>query len=86
MNNRRIVVDVERGRTAKGWRPMRLGGGLGGRKAKKSKKEIEAELEAKKLEDARTFAEAATTGVSAPPDARGALRPPQTGQRASGVA
>ena len=38
INNRRIVVDVERGRTAKGWRPMRLGGGLGGRKAKKSKR------------------------------------------------
>ncbi|ORZ11786.1 U1 small nuclear ribonucleo protein of 70kDa MW N terminal-domain-containing protein, partial [Lobosporangium transversale] len=27
---RRIVVDVERGRTVKGWRPKRLGGGLGG--------------------------------------------------------
>ncbi|RUS15267.1 hypothetical protein BC937DRAFT_92677 [Endogone sp. FLAS-F59071] len=27
---RRIVVDVERGRTVKGWRPRRLGGGLGG--------------------------------------------------------
>ena len=26
------------------------------------------------------------TGVLAPPDARGALRPPQTGERASGVA
>lgn len=27
---RRIIVDVERGRTVKGWRPRRLGGGLGG--------------------------------------------------------
>lgn len=27
---RRIVVDVERGRTVKNWRPRRLGGGLGG--------------------------------------------------------
>jgi U1 small nuclear ribonucleoprotein len=26
---RRVVVDVERGRTEKGWRPRRLGGGLG---------------------------------------------------------
>ncbi len=26
----RIVVDVERGRTVSGWRPRRLGGGLGG--------------------------------------------------------
>ncbi|KAK9898218.1 RNA-binding domain-containing protein [Cystobasidium minutum MCA 4210] len=28
---RRILVDVERGRTVKGWKPRRLGGGLGGR-------------------------------------------------------
>ncbi|KAK3822383.1 MAG: hypothetical protein J3R72DRAFT_426837 [Linnemannia gamsii] len=28
--SRRIVVDVERGRTVKGWKPKRLGGGLGG--------------------------------------------------------
>ncbi|KAF7721738.1 hypothetical protein EC973_004176 [Apophysomyces ossiformis] len=27
---RRIIVDVERGRTVKGWRPRRLAGGLGG--------------------------------------------------------
>ncbi|KAG0222942.1 U1 small nuclear ribonucleoprotein 70 kDa [Mortierella sp. GBA43] len=30
VQGRRIVVDVERGRTVKGWRPKRLGGGLGG--------------------------------------------------------
>lgn len=29
LEGRRIVVDVERGRTVKGWRPRRLGGGLG---------------------------------------------------------
>lgn len=29
INGRRIVVDVERGRTVEGWRPRRLGGGLG---------------------------------------------------------
>ncbi|KAJ8072604.1 hypothetical protein PM082_016163 [Marasmius tenuissimus] len=28
---RRILVDVERGRTVRGWKPRRLGGGLGGR-------------------------------------------------------
>lgn len=28
---RRILVDVERARTVKGWKPRRLGGGLGGR-------------------------------------------------------
>ncbi|CCG81040.2 U1 small nuclear ribonucleoprotein 70 kDa [Taphrina deformans PYCC 5710] len=32
IKDRRILVDVERGRTVKGWKPMRLGGGLGGRK------------------------------------------------------
>lgn len=29
INGRRIVVDVERGRTVKSWKPKRLGGGLG---------------------------------------------------------
>ncbi|XP_046863065.1 U1 small nuclear ribonucleoprotein 70 kDa-like isoform X1 [Xenia sp. Carnegie-2017] len=30
IDGRRIVVDVERGRTVKNWKPRRLGGGLGG--------------------------------------------------------
>ncbi|KAJ3209286.1 hypothetical protein HK099_008530 [Clydaea vesicula] len=30
IDGRRILVDCERGRTVKGWRPRRLGGGLGG--------------------------------------------------------
>jgi len=30
INGRRILVDVERGRTVKNWQPRRLGGGLGG--------------------------------------------------------
>ncbi|KAJ3092314.1 U1 small nuclear ribonucleoprotein 70 kDa [Quaeritorhiza haematococci] len=30
IDGRRILVDVERGRTVKGWKPRRLGGGLGG--------------------------------------------------------
>lgn len=29
VDGRRILVDVERGRTVKGWLPRRLGGGLG---------------------------------------------------------
>lgn len=32
INGHRILVDVERGRTVKSWKPMRLGGGKGGRK------------------------------------------------------
>lgn len=43
LDGRRVVVDVERGRTVRGWRPRRLGGGLGGRKDKKSKKTMEEE-------------------------------------------
>lgn len=31
IKDRPILVDVERGRTVKGWRPRRFGGGLGGR-------------------------------------------------------
>ena len=31
IKDRRVLVDVERGRTVKGWRPRRLGGGVGGR-------------------------------------------------------
>lgn len=34
IDGRRVLVDVERGRTHKGWLPRRLGGGLGGRKEK----------------------------------------------------
>ncbi|CAM4370656.1 unnamed protein product [Leuciscus chuanchicus] len=30
IDGRRVLVDVERGRTVKGWHPRRLGGGLGG--------------------------------------------------------
>lgn len=30
IDGRRVVVDVERGRTVKGWRPRKFGGGLGG--------------------------------------------------------
>ncbi|ORY32525.1 hypothetical protein BCR39DRAFT_448211, partial [Naematelia encephala] len=30
IHHKRILVDVERGRTVKGWRPRKLGGGLGG--------------------------------------------------------
>ncbi|WVN88191.1 uncharacterized protein L203_103392 [Cryptococcus depauperatus CBS 7841] len=31
IHHKKILVDVERGRTVKGWKPARLGGGLGGR-------------------------------------------------------
>lgn len=36
IDGRKVVVDIERGRTDKGWLPRRLGGGLGGRHEKDS--------------------------------------------------
>jgi U1 small nuclear ribonucleoprotein len=33
VDGRRVLVDVERGRTVKGWKPRRLGGGLGSTRA-----------------------------------------------------
>ena len=46
INGRRVMVDVERGRTVKDWKPKRLGGGLGGntRKPKKLPEPSDAPL------------------------------------------
>lgn len=33
IDGKRVLVDIERGRTIKGWKPRRLGGGKGGRKS-----------------------------------------------------
>jgi len=38
VDGRRILVDVERGRTVRNWKPRRLGGGLGGQTRKKPSK------------------------------------------------
>merc|ERR1712078_505564 len=47
IDGRRVMVDVERGRTVEGWLPRRLGGGRGpgrlGKLSKKAKKRQEAE-------------------------------------------
>jgi len=40
IEGKRVIVDAERGRTTPNWRPMRLGGGLGGYAKQPSKKEI----------------------------------------------
>lgn len=60
IDGRRVILDVERGRTVRSWRPARLGGGLGGRKDKKSKKQQEEERSA-----AAAAAAFAMAGVSA---------------------
>lgn len=36
VDGQRVLVDVERGRTVKGWYPRRLGGGLGGNQGRSS--------------------------------------------------
>ncbi|KAI8466296.1 MAG: hypothetical protein J3K34DRAFT_434321 [Monoraphidium minutum] len=69
IEGRRILVDVERGRTVEGWRPMRLAGGLGGdsRLPKESKK--------------KQIAAALAAGLPPPMDDRG---PPRYAGRARG--
>lgn len=55
IDGRRIMVDVERGRTVEGWLPRRLGGGRGpgrqGKPSKKKKKQLEAEKQKERDRD-----------------------------------
>jgi len=55
IDGRRVMVDVERGRTVENWLPRRLGGGRGpgrvGKPSKKKAKRIEAEARAAKDKD-----------------------------------
>ncbi|KAK8894039.1 hypothetical protein M9Y10_022471 [Tritrichomonas musculus] len=44
-NNKKMIVDCERGRTVDGWLPRRLGGGIGGASRRFSKKLIVLEVE-----------------------------------------
>lgn len=52
LEGRRMLVDVERGRTVKGWKPTRLGGGLGskrdGKMDPRERREREREKEREK--------------------------------------
>merc|ERR1712176_1525570 len=51
IDGRRVMVDVERGRTVEGWMPRRLGGGRGpGRQGKPSKKKLKQMKEKEKAE------------------------------------
>merc|ERR1711933_355648 len=48
IDGRRVMVDVERGRTVEGWLPRRLGGGRGpGRQGKPNKKKRKRQVETK---------------------------------------
>lgn len=50
IDGRRVMVDVERGRTVEGWMPRRLGGGRGPGREGKSKKKNKKAAETKKEE------------------------------------
>jgi len=65
IDSRRVLVDVERGRTVEGWMPRRLGGGRGPGRYKPSKKEKMAAVNLKREKDA-----AAKEKEAAEPEAR----------------
>merc|ERR1711976_331680 len=52
IDGRKVLVDVERGRSVQGWRPRRFGGGLGDtRKEKEKKRDIKPEVQSISLRD-----------------------------------
>merc|ERR1712176_476311 len=58
IDGRRVMVDVERGRTVEGWLPRRLGGGRGpGRQGKLSKKKRKLAEAKKKAKEEKERAE-----------------------------
>jgi len=77
LNGRKIVADVERGRTVRDWKPMRLGGGAGGRPDKASVKD-QKELRVKELA-ARKLAGDAPGGMYGPGGGGGGRGPPPRG-------
>ena len=54
LRGRRIVVDVERGRTVSGWTPRKLGGGIGGTRAP-GVKPVKVDAEPSRNESYRKF-------------------------------
>lgn len=78
IDNRRVLVDVERGRTVKDWKPRRLGTGLGSSrkdrpKQTKAEKKEKKRLEALKAKAAARAAKEAAERAALPPPA---LPPP----------
>ena len=78
IDGRRVLVDVERGRTVKDWKPRRLGQGLGSSRKDRPKQTKQEKKEKKRLEllkaraSARAAKEAAEKAALPPP----ALPPP----------
>ena len=74
IDGKRVLVDVERGRTVKDWKPRRLGHGLGSSRKDRPKQTKEEKKEKKRQEalKARAAARAAREAAE-----RAALPPPQ---------
>lgn len=70
ISGRRIVVDVERGRTVKNWKPRRLGGGLGRTRVGGKDQNQSTSGRDDGGASARAAMAAAAAGLSAPPSDR----------------
>lgn len=57
IDGKRILVDVERGRTVKEWKPRHLGGGLGSSRKEKPKKTKQEKAEVRRQEAAQARAD-----------------------------
>merc|ERR1712050_265136 len=55
LEGRRLLIDVERGRTVADWKPRRLGGGLGGETRKPKPKKSSLDLNSKTSHESLNF-------------------------------
>jgi U1 small nuclear ribonucleoprotein len=76
IDGRRILVDVERGRTVKDWKPRKCGGGLGSSRKDRPKKTPAEKAEQRRYEAAQAAraARMAAAATSSVPPANSAVR------------
>ena len=76
IDGRRILVDVERGRTVKDWKPRKCGGGLGSSRKDRPKKTRAEKAEQRRYEAAQAAraARMAASATSSVPPANSAIR------------
>eukprot|EP00961_Rhodomonas_salina_P263550 3561717-Rhodomonas_salina.1 len=67
IDGRRILVDVERGRTVKGWKPRKIGGGLGSSRKTRPKKTKQEKAEARRAEQIAAAREKAAAAARREP-------------------
>jgi len=86
IDGRRVLVDVERARTVKGWRPRRLGGGLGStRKSREEERVEEAPAEREKRDRSRSPRERRRRSRSPKPVSRSQERRPRASRPERGA-